>query len=124
MIQEDDMSNEELELYRQQIEEEFFEASRRGESLMPYLYLPHLFLTEKVKAELDRVLIEEAYKNLFVNQAENWTIYDDGYMVSIMSDPKLQKELLEKMIAHFVEKEEYEKCSIVRKELTRITQTQ
>jgi hypothetical protein len=113
----DDLNENELEMYRQQVEEEFFAAAERGESLLLYLYTPSLFLTERMKDRLDELLLEEAYHNLFVVQTENWTIYDDGYVVTVISDDNYRKELFEKMIEHFTSKEEYEKCAIAQKEL-------
>lgn len=116
----EDMDDNELELYRQQIEEEFFEALEKGENLQLFLYVPSLFLSEKVKERLDEILLEEAYKNLFVLQDENWTIYDDGYVITVITDDARKKELFTNMIAHFSKKEEYEKCAIVQKELNKL----
>lgn len=115
-----DMDDNELELYRQQVEDEFFEAAAQGKNLTMYLYVPHFFLTEKVKARLEELLLEEAYYNIFVMETENWTVYDDGYVVTTLTDEEYRKVLFDKMITYFTEREEYEKCAIVQKEMNKL----
>lgn len=106
--------NEEIELYKQQIEEEFFQAVESGENLYVYLYVPHMLLSERVKTKLDEFLIEEAYKNLFVLKNKD-TVYDDGFRVTTLKDdPDFKRDFFSRMIEFYTAKEDYTKCSEIK----------
>jgi hypothetical protein len=106
-----------VEMYKKQIEEEFFRAIEKGEDFSVYLYLPHIFISDRVKEHLDTYLLEEAYRNMFVAQEEIDVIYDDSNISVVISDPEFKEKMLEQMLEHFVKIEEYEKCAKIKKEL-------
>ena len=85
--------------YKQQIEKEFLTSMENGEDLTIYLYLPHVFITPKIKEHLDIFLIKEAYKNLFETDNEIPIVYKDPY---------------------YTELEEYEKCINIKRELDKV----
>ena len=53
-----------FEMYRKQVEIEFFKTLESGKSIASYLYLPHFFISDKVKEQLDIFLLKEAYNNM------------------------------------------------------------
>ena len=113
------------EMYRNQVEKEFFAALDRGDNLSTYLYLPHFFISENVKKHLDIFLLEEAYKHMFEEKTSVETIYEDAYLTIVIKDEKFKEEMLEQMLEYFTSVEEYERCAKIKTELDKcITKTQ
>ena len=109
-----------IAMYKKQIEKEFFRAIENGENFSVYLYLPHIFISDRVKEYLDVYLLEEAYKNMFVTREEIDVIYDDSNISVVISDPEFKEKMLEQMLEHFVKIEEYEKCAKIKNELEKM----
>jgi hypothetical protein len=108
--------NDELEMYRQQIENEFFESVRQGENLSMYLYVPYLFITDRVRDRLDVFLIEEAFENLFVKR-KPWIIYEDDRVVTTLADDEeYKRSFFQKMLEHYAAKEDFTKCAMIKNE--------
>lgn len=112
----------EEELVKQQLEEEFFVLVERGEDIRTYLYLPHTLLSESVRDYLDIFLIEEAYKEIEAGNlsATSFIVYKDSVITVDLPTKEKRIELLERLINHFISKEEYEKCPKVQKLLNEI----
>lgn len=108
-----EMSENELNLLREKIEEEFNSMMENGESLRSFLYVPYNFLTPKIMRYLDEYLMEEAYKSLEEGTLtiENFLVYRDQLITVRLDTDEKRITLLEKMIEHFKKNEEYEKCS-------------
>jgi hypothetical protein len=110
------LENEHSE-YKKLVEKEFLASLQRGEDISKYLYVPVSLLSQTVKDHLDIFLLEKAYENLFVRKHDTWTVYSDTYMNVFFSDDKAKIEILQRMLEHFQEREEYEKCSLIKKEI-------
>lgn len=107
------MDEDELETFKQMLDEKFDELMNRGEDLTSFLYFPHNFLSEKIKNYLDEMLIIKAYEQIEVGSltADNFVVYDDEYMTIKLDKKEQQLELLDKLLNYFLEREEYEKCA-------------
>lgn len=121
---EDQHENDELKRQMEQIEKEFFEALEKNNDISLYLYLPPNFLSQRVRDELDKYLMEQAYVNMFImKNAENF-VYRDGFVDIGVEDSTKKLEMLENMLSYFAEKEEYEKCATIRDEIENINRNQ
>jgi hypothetical protein len=109
-----------FETYKRQVEKEFFQALERGEDIAQYLYLPHHFLSEKVREHLDVFLLKEAYKNMFEHEIPD-TVYSDSFLNIVITDPEFKKKMLNQMIDYFASQEEFEKCARIKSELDSMT---
>lgn len=111
------MNEEELELFKQRGEEEFFKMKENSEDIRVFLYFPYEMLSDKVKAELDEFLLLEAYKVIEKdsdNFEKTFTVYEDTLIKISLDKMDKRMDLLKRMIAYFVEKEAYENCSKVQ----------
>ena len=106
--------------YKQQIEKEFLTSMENGEDLTIYLYLPHVFITPKIKEHLDIFLIKEAYKNLFETDNEIPIVYKDPYYTAVLKDNIFKEKMLKRMLEYYTELEEYEKCINIKRELDKV----
>jgi len=102
---------------QQTVETNFFRALKEGEPLSVFLYVPHFTLSQKVKDYLDIFLLEQAYINLFENEQKEEVVFQDDYISIVIKDAEFKRDLLTRMINYYVEKEEYEKCAKIQKEL-------
>lgn len=103
-----------FEMYRKQVESEFFKTLESGKSIVNYLYLPHFFISDRVKEQLDIFLLKEAYKNMFEPFGNENTVYQDAYITIVITDNKFKIDTLKQMIDYFTSTEEYEKCSKIK----------
>lgn len=108
--------DDQFEIYKRQIEKEFFQALETGNNISHYLYLPQQFLSEKVKEHLDIFLLKEAYRNMFENEIPD-TVYSDSMINIVIKDQDYKKQILNQMIDYFVMQEEFEKCAKIKSEL-------
>ena len=109
-----------FDIYKKQIEKEFFMSLKKGEDLTIYLYLPHIFVTPKIKEHLDIFLIKEAYKNLFESDNEIPIVYKDPYYTAVLKDNDFKKKTLIRMLDYYTDLEEYEKCVNIKRELDKL----
>ena len=115
------MKNEELELFKIKIEEEFKELVSRNEDIRSFLYYPPEYLTDNVKSYLDTYLIEEAYKMIDVEMdLNNFIAYKDSIITVKMESTTQKIELLERIIAFYEKREEFEKCAKSHQLLRRV----
>ena len=115
-------NEEELEKLRSRVEYEFNTLLDKGEDIRCYLYFPQSLLTENVKKHLDEYLLNEAYRELDHDNFElsTFTVYQDSLVTVKLEKVEQQIELLERMIAYYVKREEFEKCSKLKNLLTQI----
>lgn len=125
MSNSEDMSSEEIEIFKKETEARFFRMLNDGEDIRVFLFLPYDFISENVKKHLDEFLLKEAYSKIEENVEEfekNFTVYEDS-LISISIEDQAEKiEILEKMIEYFVEKESYEKCAKIQNIVNSIKQ--
>lgn len=105
-----------FEIYKKQVEKEFFLGLEKGQDIAQYLYLPHYFLSDRVKEHLDVFLLKEAYRNMFENEIPD-TVYSDSFLNIVITDPEFKKKMLNQMIDYFASQEEFEKCARIKSEL-------
>jgi hypothetical protein len=115
--------NDHINFQKIRIEREFFEAIDKNENISMYLYVPIQLLTDRVKAELDKYLIEQAYVNMFIFNRDA-DVYHDGFVQIGVQDNKHKLRILNQMLPYFTEKEEYEKCIKIKEKIDTLTQTQ
>jgi hypothetical protein len=106
-------SNSEIRQQQEHIEKEFFAAIEDNQDVSIYLYLPFQLLSKRVRDELDKYLMEQAYVNMFIRK-DTKDVYHDGFVQIGVEDDAYRIELLEKMLPYFTTKEEYEKCANIR----------
>lgn len=109
--------NDVVKELQSKFEVEFFSLVEKNEDISCYLYFPYEFLSEKVRDYLDVFLIEEAYSRLEAGKLskENFEVYRDSIMVIKLDDEEKQIETLERLLEHYMEKEEYIKCALIKK---------
>jgi hypothetical protein len=116
---EDNFEDEQLKMQMKHIEEEFFSTLKSGKDISIFLYLPFELLSQKVKDELDKYLIEQAYVNIFIKKSSS-DVYHDGFVQIGVDDENYRLTILQKMLPYFTEKEEYEKCVNIRDLITKL----
>lgn len=114
-------NNEESSL-RKHIEDALQESLDNGEDISCYLYLPASLMSSKVKEQLDIFLMENVYKQIVSGNLskESFVVYKDDTLKVKMEKPEKQMQLLERMMAFYLEKEEYEKCSNIKSLIEKI----
>lgn len=107
------MNDKELEIFREQMEKEFFRLLESGSDIRHFLYLPAKFYTEKIKHELDVFLMEEAYQKIEDGSLspEIFVVYKDSLITVKFDKTEKQVELLEKLLEFYTKREKYENCS-------------
>jgi hypothetical protein len=117
-----EMSEDDLKLFKEKLEEEFDSLIKKGEDVRSFLYLPYNFLTPKIKEYLDTFLIKEAYKELESGNLsqECFLVYQDTMLTVKLETTQKQLDLLNRMLDFFTSKEEYEKCAKVHELITTI----
>jgi len=117
-----EMEEEDLNLFRKKIEEEFEQMISRGEDVRSFLYFPFNFLTEKVKSHLDELLLTEAYKEIEAGNinTRSFLVYQDSLITVNLEKKHQQIELLERLLDFLEKNEEYEKCKVVQNLLNQI----
>jgi hypothetical protein len=111
----------ELKQRQEKIEQQFFEALENDQDVSIFLYVPFQFLTERVRNELDKYLMEQAYVNMFIKDSTD--VYHDGFVQIGVEDEEYRMKLLEKMLPYFATKEEYEKCANIRDRIEQLKNT-
>jgi len=113
---------ERFEEYKQSLEKEFYEVIEKGGDVGYFLYFPYHHLTESVKDYLDTFLMNEAYNKIESGELtpDSFTVFKDALITVTLEQSHKKIEILEKMIAHFVKSEEYEKCSRIQELLNKI----
>jgi hypothetical protein len=101
---------------KKQLEEDFLRLVNSGEDFRFYLYFSPEMLTPIVRERLDEFLMEEAYNNIVngVATPQNFVVYDDPVMTVKLKEWEKKTEIVEKMLSHFENREEYEKCKVIR----------
>jgi murein L,D-transpeptidase YafK len=113
--------NEEKSILMEKMEEEFFDLVEKEQDITFYLYFPHDWLTERIKDYLDDFLIREAYKELIEKNGHNsFTVYQDSMMTIQLDKKDQQLDVLKRIIEYYEPLEEYEKCSQIKKLLSKI----
>ena len=109
------MSENEKSLLVKKIEEEFEKIIAEGEDLSPFLYIPYVMLSDKIRQYLDLFLLEEAYASIMNPKfdLQNFIVYDDERLSIKINEIDQKIKLLDRLINYFSEKEEYEKCSLL-----------
>ena len=122
----EEMNEEDLKLFKEKLEAEFDLLVESGTSIRSFLYLPHNFLTPKIKNGLDELLLHEAYLSFERGELtpENFIVYKDELITVRLDNEKKQVETLRTMIASFAKTEEYEKCAKLRELLLKIENSQ
>jgi hypothetical protein len=116
------MDNEEIFLMREDIEKKFEIHLKSGYDMRMYLYYPQSLLSDKIRAYLDELLLNEAYKCIDDAKfnVEKFTVYKDEISTIELEDKQQRVDMLENLINYFLPKEEYEKCSKIQKLLNSI----
>lgn len=109
-----------MEQFMHRLEEEFNTLLEKGEDISSYLYLPHHYLTAKVKKRLDEYLMDEAYKKIDNLLSTSFVVYQDALITVKLDKKEKQVDLLERLLVYFTEKEEFEKCVKVQKLLKQL----
>lgn len=107
------MNEEELEMFKERAEAEFFSRLEKGEDIRVFLYFPYNLLSDKVKKYLDEFLLLEAYKGIEKDSEEfqkHFIVYEDTLIKINLEKADQRLDLLKRMIDYFVEKEAYENC--------------
>lgn len=108
--------SDEMENLRIRTEERFFEMLEKGEDIRIFLFFPYDMLSENVKEYLDNYVLLKAYDNLEKSSdPEDFVVFDEMELKVTVDEPENRLELLERMITHFLKKEEYEKCAKIQK---------
>lgn len=116
------LNEEGMRQFRAKLEEEFKNLLDNGEDIRCYLYFPHEYLTENIKRHLDEFLMEQAYKEIELeNVTPNaFTVYKDS-LITVKLEKKVQQvELLERLLNYFEKNQEFEKCAKVQRLLKQI----
>lgn len=111
-MENEDAKKEEM---KRQLEEDFLKLVEEGEDFRFYLYFSPDMLTQQVREILDRFLMEEAY-NLIAAGRTTWydfVVYDDPHLTVRLHTWEKKLEIKQKLLSHFEEKEEYEKCALI-----------
>lgn len=109
-INDDDISPEEFDNFRNELEKEFLEMVDKGMDVHEFLYVPAKVLTDEMRKRLDDFLLQEAWKNLEKSH-EPFIVYTDEFSTVVLHENDKQNDILQKLITLFESKEEYEKCN-------------
>ena len=118
MLDSEDMDN----FLKQKLEKEFNEMLEKGEDVRHFLYFPSEMLSERIKVYLEEFLCEEAWKEIEKGHVtkENFVMYKDDLITISFDEKHHQLEMLDRLISYFSEKEQYEKCAIIKEILNTI----
>lgn len=103
---------DDMEHFMNRLELEFEALVESGEDIRSYLYLPHHYLTSKVKRKLDEYLMDEAYRQIDLGtiNKDSFIVYKDDLITVKLDKTEQRVDLLERLLVYFTSKEEYEKC--------------
>ena len=109
-------NDDELERFRQEIENSFKNLLNNGEDVSGFLYFPYELLSDNIKRKLDIFLAVEAYKQLESGNisTEKFIVYEDELSNIEIEEKDKQLKILENMITYFTSTEEYEKCARIK----------
>jgi len=109
------MENEFSEEMKLQLEEDFFKLIGDGKDFRFYLYFSKEMLTDKVTDLLDVFLTEEAFRLIENGKStpDCFIAYEDDQIKIKLDTTERKLEALDKMIALFESREEYEKCKVI-----------
>ena len=110
------MNDEEMNFFKQKLEEEFKTLISRGDDISCFLYFPYSYLTPLVKQHIDDFLMEQAYSEIEKGNVskKSFIVYRDPLLTVKLEEKTQQIELLERLIDFFTKKEEYEKCAKIQ----------
>jgi hypothetical protein len=110
------MEGQELDLFREKLEDEFNMLLEKGENVSSFLYFPYNFLTKRIKDYLDEFLMLEAFKEIENGNLtpENFMVYQDSLITVKLEKPEQQIEMMDRLLQYFATHEEYEKCAKVQ----------
>ena len=109
----DEMSEDEIELYKSEIEKEFDEYIEQGKDIGCFVYFPREFLSDRVLRELDVFMMNKTYNAITAEKfsVETFCVFEDNNVKVSFDTIESRIELLDKLINFFKQEEEYEKCS-------------
>jgi hypothetical protein len=101
---------------KEKLEKEFYEMLERGEDVKHFLYFPMEILTDGIKDYLDKILCEEAWKQIEKGKLSetSFVAYEDDLITINFDEIEYQVELLERLLNFYEAREAYEKCARIK----------
>ena len=108
-------NQENMDMFKKKLEEEFNALIANGEDVRCYLYFPHEYLTDNIKCYLDEFLMDEAYREIETEKIalNSFIVYQDSLITVKLEKKEQRMELLERLLKYFEKKQEFEKCAKV-----------
>ena len=112
----DENEDEDLNYFREILEQEFLKAIQNGDDIAYFLYFPPNTLSESIKTVLDEFLIKKAYDYITAESFDlsRFIVYSDNFVTVEIETYEQRIELLDKLLTYYTDKEDYEKCVIVQ----------
>lgn len=108
------MNNEDFEVLKENIEQDFIETVSSGGDIRSFLYFPYEFLSTLVKTHLDIFLMEEAFSKIeTMKWDKDFIVYSDAIITVKLDTNDKKVSLLKRLLSYYETKEHYEKCSII-----------